>query len=163
MKNFSISLAIAISAFCLTAGSAGATQLATPTVGNCTGRNCASVLLKGNTFVTEGRTLPFVVQVYGGNNQCVRLETTQQTADLRIVVIAPDGVVYNNDDGGACSLCSLVKILTGTRSGYYTVQLAQYGGVAVESNFTIQYGRYNASNPNCSSPTLPQMTRKTLD
>lgn len=163
MRRFSILTTIAALACCLETGETAATQLSTPTVGSCTGRNCASVLLKGNTFVTEGRTLPFVVQVYGGNNQCLRLETTQQTADLRIVVIAPNGVVYNNDDGGACSLCSLVKILTGSRSGYYTVQLAQYGGVPVESNFTLQYGRYNATNANCSGPTAPQMIAKTLN
>lgn len=161
MRLFQVLNTIAALTCCLGTGVASATQLSTPTVGTCTGQNCASVLLKGNTFVTEGRTLPFVAQLFAGKNQCLRIETTQQTADLRIVVVAPNGVVYNNDDGGSCSLCSLVKILTGSQSGYYTVQLAQYGGVPVESNFTIQYGRYNAANPNCSGPTAPQMNRKT--
>ena len=144
------------------AASAGATQITT-TIATCTSLNCGGVSLRGNTFVTEGRTIPFVVQLFGGANECVRIETTSQTADLRIVAIAPDGVVYNNDDGGSCSLCSLVKIPTGSRKGYYTIQLAQFGGVAVESLFEIKYGRYKPGNPNCANPTTPLLNRKAID
>ena len=93
----------------------------------------------------------------------MRIETTSQTADLRIVAVSPDGVAYNDDDGGSCSLCSLVKILTGTRKGFYTIQLAQFGGVPVESLFGIKYGRYNLGNPNCSNPTTPELNRKTIN
>jgi hypothetical protein len=143
-----------------------ATQLSVHgTVATCTGANCASLPLDGNTFVTEGRTLPFVVQVFGGANECIRLETTRQTTDLRIVVTAPDGVVYANDDAGSsssvgCPLCSLVKLNTGTRKGYYTVQLAQWIGTPVESNFRVMYGRYRAGNANCNVPTMPKFNNK---
>jgi hypothetical protein len=73
---------------------------------------------------------------------------------MELVVIAPNGTVYRNDDrNGALDRRPLVKIGSAPNNGWYTVRVGQFAGVATETNVVLLYGRYNAGNPNCASPT----------
>lgn len=94
-------------------------------------------------------------EVFAGANECLRIAITAQNTDLETVVVRPDGGVARDDDGGVsgCTTCPVVKILTGTQRGWYTVSIGHWSGAVARSDFILRYGRYNASNPNCSSPT----------
>ena len=75
---------------------------------------------------------------------------------MDMVVVAPNGTVFTNDDrNGALDRRSLVKIGSAPNNGWYTVHVAQFSGVATETNIVLLYGRYTAGNPNCSAPTPP--------
>jgi hypothetical protein len=93
--------------------------------------------------------VPFVIQIQGVAGQCLRFETTEQDTNLEMVVVAPNGNTYRDDDGGAGSL-SLVKIVPAPNTGFYTVQISRFDGVAVNAAFTLRVGMYPATNPNCS-------------
>jgi hypothetical protein len=75
---------------------------------------------------------------------------------MELVVIAPNGSVYRNDDrNGALDRRPLVKIGGAPNNGWYTVHVSQWAGAATETNIVLLYGRYNAGNPNCAGPTAP--------
>lgn len=95
--------------------------------------------------------IPFTIQVYSSGNECVRLAVTQQPSDLEIVLIAPDGTRWRDDDGGGSNR-PLVKANT-TVNGWYTVHISQFAGGTGAGNFTLRYGRYNSGNPNCATPS----------
>jgi hypothetical protein len=86
--------------------------------------------------------------------------TLTGTVDLETVAIAPNGTVYRNDDGGGGGrpLNPVVKIASAPNNGWYTVRIGQFAGTAVDANFTVAYGRYNAGNPNCAAATVPTST-----
>jgi hypothetical protein len=88
----------------------------------------------------------------------LRLRVTAQGAiNTEMVVISAVGKAYRNDNSGVapCSTCPLIKFRTGAVGGWHTVQISQTSGQTVSGAFTLSYGRYNATNPNCTSPTPP--------
>jgi hypothetical protein len=140
----------------LTGGSAQSTEIADPSFSTCTGINCSSVVLGAVVNAYTGLAKPWTAEVRASAGRCLRLEVSQQVDDLEIVAVAPDGSVYRNDD--SIGLRPLVKI-NSTLNGFYTVQIAQYAGTVSENAFTLTYGIYSLNNPNCSSPTTPELTR----
>ena len=157
--------AVAVAALLLaTAGSPSfASEINDPTVGSCTAANCSSIEVIGQVFRStvnnNVRAKPFVMQAFAGPNECLRFETVYQAQDLELTVVTPDGTVYRDDDSSPlCSVCSLVKLVTPTtQRGWYTVHVSHYGGSPVDAEFRLLYGRYTATNPNCSNGTAPAL------
>jgi len=84
-----------------------------------------------------------------------RLEVTSQEADLEMRIVSPDGSeTWLNDDStlAPCPLCPLIAFKTQLRDGWYTVHIGEFGGVPVQANFTLAYGRYRRQvNANCTT------------
>jgi hypothetical protein len=124
------------------------------TVDSCTGPSCNSVA-EGATIKSFGPTAgKWIAEVFAASGECMRIFVSAQYADLQAVVVAPNGAVFRDDDGGG-SLRPLVKIDPTPNNGWYTVSIGRFAGAADTGNFTVRYGRYNSGNVNCSSPTPP--------
>jgi hypothetical protein len=98
----------------------------------------------------------FVMEAWGGAGDCLRFEITGTvpTFDPAMMIIGPSfagGAVWADDDSGA-GLYPLVKIVAPV-SGVYTVVVTEYLRQSSAKDFTLKYGRYNGTNPNCSNPT----------
>lgn len=150
-------LAGAVAALNVSTAYAGSTIWVPPS--SCTGINCASNTI--NTNVTTSSSLngiePFVMQVMSTTQFCTRLDVLSQNTDMEITVISPDGTVFRNDDRPG-DLRPLVVIPAGQTTGWYTVQISRYNGVAptpgAHYDAALSYGRYSGStNPNCANPT----------
>jgi hypothetical protein len=128
-----------------------------PTTSTCTGANCSSVVLGGTLLsLGTGSAGQWIQEVFARAGQCVRIQVTQETQDLAMTVVAPNGAIYENDQGGgACPNCPNVKIGNAPRTGWYSVNVAHFNGAAVEGSFTLAYGTYPAGNANCAGPTPP--------
>jgi hypothetical protein len=142
----------------LFAATASATPIYDPSISTCTDRNCSSVELGGTVpgFLASG--MPWVIQVFATERECLRLEITSQEADLEMRVVSPDGSkTWVNDDStlAPCPLCPLVTVNPTRHNGWYTVHIGEFGGGAVQASFTFAYGRYNRNNPNCTTHIAP--------
>lgn len=134
-------------------GPVWATNMMEP-LNTCTITNCSSRPVDGSVTQFGPTAQPWVGEFFAGAGECLRLDVLSQGADLEMVVVAPNGTVFRNDDKGVgCVLCSLVKVGSTPNNGWYTVRLSHFAGTAVGANFSMQYGRYNSGNPNCASPT----------
>jgi hypothetical protein len=141
-------------ALLLACGLAGATNLFDPSVSSTSVLDGSSIELDGTLHDTNGNAEPWVVEVYAGVGECVRLFVTTTAFDAKLTVVAPNGTVYRDDDGGGM-LRPLVKIGSAPVQGWYTVQVAHWSGLPQNANFTLLYGRYTAGNANCTNPTQP--------
>lgn len=138
-----------------------ATLLWDPTVDTCTGLNCGSILV-GGSVLNHSNVSParWDVAIYAGAGECLRLEQTAvfgTGVDDEIVVVAPNGTVYRNDD--FYGLRPRVAIASTPVRGWYYVSIARYTGApAPEHDFYFRFGRYTSSaNANCASPTTGQI------
>jgi hypothetical protein len=123
----------------------------------CTSINCSSQSIRG-TYHSDaaGDSDPFILQIYSGGGECVRLDVTAETHDLEMVLISPTGRIWRNDDIFDDPR-PLIEAITDI-NGWYTLQVSHYTGANVIADFTLRYGRYNSGNPNCSSVTTPIIT-----
>lgn len=133
---------------------ANATNLFDPSVSATTFLDASSVRLDGTLNDTNGNAQPWTAEFYAAPGECVRFFVTSTAFDSELTVIAPNGTVFRDDDGGGL-LRPLVKIASAPSQGWYTVQVAHFAGAAMNSNFTLLYGRYSAGNVNCSGGTIP--------
>ena len=126
---------------------------------SCTGSNCASTFLNGtyDYDTVNHNANPFVLQVFSGGGECVRIDVTSAGTDLETVLVAPNGTTWRNDDRPG-STNPLVKALvpSGVR-GWYTLSISRYNGGGPRGDFTMAYGRYTSGNPNCSGATSPAL------
>jgi len=142
----------------LIATSVSATPIFDPTVRGCNTRNCSAVVLGGTVNGFLNAPMPWTIQVYAGARECLRLEVTSQETDMEMRVVAPDGSkTWLSDDSGElpCPLCPVLAIPTRQQSGWYTVHIGEYAGASVQANFTIAYGRYARTSPNCTASASP--------
>lgn len=148
--------ALALASFCLVAAPmAQATNLFNPQGPSPTPTlDGASIRLDGTLNDTNGNSQPWTAELYAGAGQCLRLFVTSTTFDSELTVVAPNGTVYRDDDGGGL-LRPLVKVASAPVRGWYTVQVAAYSGAPMNANFTLLYGTYTAGNPNCTNGTTP--------
>ena len=135
--------------------------------------NCSSLRYSGTLLNSGGGVFarPWIANFAGNTGQCLRFDLlspsgTTSSEDLEIVVVAPNGTVFRNDDrNGASDRRPLVKIDPVPTNGWYTVHVAQFSGAPSNLNFVLLHGVYNSGNPNCSSPTsgesMPQRSEKT--
>jgi hypothetical protein len=141
-------------------GPAAAAELRAP-LKTCTGLDCQATVIPGfiNGWTAGGNlnVAPWVAQVFAARHECLRLHVTSQAVDTELVVIAASGKAYRNNSGNVapCPTCPLVKFATGSVGGWHTVQVSQAAGAVVNASFTLAYGRYDAGNPNCATPTQP--------
>jgi hypothetical protein len=157
---FVILSAIAVLVLGPGSGSAG-TEIFDDTPSTCTNEpNCDSLRIPGSVFSINGHAKPWVVNIFADDGQCLRLDVISQDTDLRIVAVAPNGQVFQNDDRDPpTDLRPLVTIDPAPRMGYYTVHIAHFDGEAVEADFVLLHGLYNSGNAaNCVPATQPAMT-----
>jgi len=148
----------AVAATLLLATSASATPIFDPSTSTCTDRNCSAVEFGGTVPGFLNAAMPWVIQVFATDRECLRIEVTSQEVDLEMRVVAPDGSkTWVNDDStlAPCPLCPLVTVNPTRQNGWYTVHVGEFGGSSVQANFTLAYGRYNRNNPNCTTHVAP--------
>jgi hypothetical protein len=153
-------LAIAASV-ALTSGAHATSRVFDPSRDPCTTVNCSSERISGTVGSVGVQPLSWTLHVFSVAQNCMRLEVTAEDVDLLIVVVAPNGTIFRNDDSGLanCPNCPLVKIGNTPNVGWYTVQVMQFAGAGTFGNFTMLYGVYPLNNPNCDAPTTPQSVR----
>ena len=101
-------------------------------LGTCTTINCQAMIIRGTQdgYGTT-RSARWIEQVYAPESSCLRLDVTAVTGastDLVMVVVAPDGSVYRNDDKAVSDLQPLVRINGEVENGYYTVSIGDFQG-----------------------------------
>lgn len=151
IKGISILIVLALT---LPAWAAGPMRLPSNT---CEETNCNARSVGGAVLAFGSSAYAWVGEFVAGRAQCVRFDVTEQATDLEMIVIAPNGTIFQNDDKGTgpCPLCPLVKINPAPIGGWYTVRLGRSTGVAIDASFTMRVNQYNAGNANCAEPTLP--------
>ena len=70
------------------------------------------------------------------------------------------GPSFATTTAATCSLCALVKVGNTPSRGWYTAQVSNHAGDVAFGNFTLRYGAYSQGNPNCATPTNPQIARE---
>jgi hypothetical protein len=130
-----------------------------PTLQSCTTLNCGSLALPGriNAHPPNPKLAnSWVGQFPGHAASCLRFQVVTENRDLAMTVVAPNGTVFTNDNGGvaACTACPRV-VVAATTNGFYTLVVSNKGGVGLESSFQLRVGLYNSGNaPNCNAPTI---------
>jgi hypothetical protein len=121
------------------------------TVGTCTGINCSSLRIPGTVTRNGASANYFEVGLFAARNECLRADVISQGADLEMVVRAPNGSIFANDNKAAvtCPLCPRVVVNNTPNQGWYSTTVQSQSGAAVETNFVLLYGRYPLGNPNC--------------
>ena len=110
----------------------------------------SALLLAGGPFSN-----PSVFGLRANANECVRVEATSASFDPKFTIVAPDGQVFRDNNGGIGTL-PLVKIASARDNGVYTLVISSATGAAIATGtVTFTYGRYSAGNANCSAPTAP--------
>ena len=154
LKN-SILASIMATAISITAPNyANAGGLFDPSLSSTTVIDGSSVLIYGTVLSNSGSAMPWTEQIFARAGECLRVFVPTTTFDSELTVIAPNGTVWRNDDGGG-SLRPLVKINGAPNTGWYTVQVAHYAGSGIINDFGLYYGRYLRNNINCSGATSP--------
>jgi hypothetical protein len=97
---------LAASAMAAPALPAGAHTINSLPPSGCTFANCSAALITGSTTTHGIFSVPWAAQVGAIVGECLRLETTQTTSDLEIVVVSPSGQVFSNDNGGRATSAS---------------------------------------------------------
>jgi hypothetical protein len=115
------------------------------------------------TVTVSGSVLSFgptagawTVDAFAGSSECLRFDVSSEFTDLELVIVAPNGTVYRNDDrNGALDRRPLVKINGTPNNGWYTVHLASFNGAPATGNFTLLYSRAPLNSSLCSGSTTP--------
>lgn len=100
---------------------------------------------------------PFVVQVYAGAGECLRLEVTRvSSGNLEMGVFSPDIEErhYVDDNSGGFPFPRSIIDPTPVH-GWYIVAVSEVIGAAVEIDFDISYGPYTTRSLVCQPATLP--------
>lgn len=157
---FKLAAAALVLAGALSVGESAADPLV-PARQTCTTLNCGTLALPARINAhpaSPALANTWVGQFAGQTASCFRFHVTTETRNLAMTVVAPNGVVFTNDDGGvpACRGCPRVVIAT-VLNGYYTVTISNRDGAAAETFFGLRVGLYNSGNsPNCASPTVAE-------
>lgn len=101
----------------------------------------------------NGNVDPFVVQVYSGGDECIRIAITRQNADLTATLVAPNGTAWFDDDSNG-SLRPLLKVVSSSR-GWYPLVISSFAGFSATTDFTLVYGRFPSTSSQCAGATPP--------
>ena len=139
---------------------------------NCTTLNCDAHEVHGaltgtGTNLSNPRSIPWVAQVLGVPNTCLRFHvissnnTAQDPDFLEMTVVSPNNGVrtqgfIQNPDQPNNNCCPRVIVGSVPVAGFYTVILNDNGGGPARGHFTMKYQAYNVGNPNCNNPTPEQ-------
>jgi hypothetical protein len=118
---------------------------------SCQTDNCESTRILGSIIKSGESAIPFVIQALGRRGDCVRFDVspTVPSIDMELVVIAPNGAVFSNDNRNGSDNRPLVRF-SAPVPGWYTVHVNESSGANIDANFVLLYGRYTAGNANCS-------------
>ena len=119
-------------------------------ISSCTTTNCAGESIRGTHQAAE----PFVTQIFARAGECLRLDVTEQSADMALVVVAPvPPAIVRNADRSSGDTRPLVRVDGLDVTGWYTVVIGfeEAGNTVVR--FRLDYGRYTAGNINCAPST----------
>jgi hypothetical protein len=126
----------------------------------CTGLNCDARLVTGSQIAlgTGDFGFPWVGEFFAEHGRCLRFDVIlQRVADLEMIVIAPNGEIFQNDDQGfpntGCFFCPLVKIPNSPNSGWYTVRIGRSRRIPGDAHFALLAAQYPRGNENCNEPT----------
>ena len=127
----------------------------------CTGINCEARLVTGSqiAFGAADFGFPWVGEFFGEFNRCLRFDVVaQRVADLEMIVVAPNGEIFQNDDQGFPNegffFCPLVKIANSPNTGWYTVRIGRSRRLPPgDANFALLAASYPRGNDNCNEPT----------
>jgi hypothetical protein len=159
MRRLSLVALFGAAVLCIIPGVAAAGALIfDDTVSTCTALNCSSLRIPGTVTSFGGSAGYFEIGLFATPGTCLRAEVITQGADLEMVVRAPNGQIFRNDDkgGASCPLCPRVVVRGAPSNGWYSTTLYQFAGAGVDTNFTLLYGRYSPlTNPNCNPATVP--------
>ena len=156
---------LSVAMYCMTTGLASAgTLIFDDTPGTCTGLNCSSLRIPGTVTAFGGSAGYFEVGLFATPGQCLRAEVISQGADLEMVVRAPNGSIFRNDNkfAATCPLCPRVVVNNTPNHGWYSTTVQSSSGAAVETNFVLLYGRYPLGNPNCG-PVIGPTADSTIE
>jgi hypothetical protein len=148
-------------AVCLLAGSgpAAATNMFDPRpLLNCTDDkepNCGSSSISGTVLLSQNVPLPWVAQIAAREGECLRIDVTEQGANLKAVLISPSGEVWRNSDGVAGGQGPVLKINDIPQNGWFTLQLSHQDGLPVNADFALAFGRYLTNSRNCLPAVQP--------
>ena len=150
LKSYASALALAVFGL----GLASAPAVAGPKIFSFFG---STMTINGTTETTaNGNVDPFMVEVFAGANECLRIAVTFQGADLEATLVSPDGRTWRDDDSGGGNR-PLVKAITVSR-GWHVLRISHFAGSAVNSDFTAQIFRGASNNALCSPPTPASIT-----
>lgn len=116
---------------------------------SCTTENCAGETIRATHQAAE----PFVTQIFARAGECLRLDVTEQTADVALVVVAPvPPAIVRNADRSSGDTRPLVKVDGLDFTGWYTVVVGFEDTGNTVVRFRLDYGRYLGGNANCAAP-----------
>jgi hypothetical protein len=117
----------------------------------CTTINCAGMTIRGQHQSNE----PFVIQVYAREGECLRLDVSTQTEDTALRIVAPNALEsgFSDDVVDTRPIFGLDPV-PGT--GWYTIAISYFTYDPRIARFTLEYGRYNTGNLNCSQATAAE-------
>jgi hypothetical protein len=103
---------------------------------------------------------PFVVEVYAGGGECLRLEVTRvSSGNLEMGVFTPDiEERHYVDDNSAGGTFPRIIIDPTPVEGWYIVAVSEFVGAAVDIDFDLSYGRYTSGSSVCQPVTPPSPT-----
>lgn len=122
----------------------------------------SKIFSSGNTLATVNGSIetnsnqnrdPFVAQVFSLGNECLRIAVTSQGTDTEATLVAPDGSIWQNDDGNG-GLRPLIKAITNLR-GWYPLTIHSWNGSNVNADFTFTVQRLPTTDALCAAPTGP--------
>ncbi len=126
-------------------------------VNTCTVINCNATPIFGVYMADQaGEQDPFTTQVWAAEGICLRLDmvgSNEPDQDVKMVLVAPDGKVYRDDDRAPGLHLPLIEVAQTPITGWYTLQVYRFNGRLANGDhrlFTLLYGLYNAENPNCN-------------
>jgi hypothetical protein len=96
---------------------------------------------------------PFVLQVFSGAGECLRLAVTSQGTDLEMTLVAPGGRVWQDDDSNG-ALRPRIFAVTNIR-GWHTLNLSHFSGASVNADFVMTIFRGAAAT--CVPLTAPRI------
>jgi hypothetical protein len=142
---------IAIVGGCLAANTAWAGTQWEDTVSNCAATNCGAQSIRAVHQTNE----PFVIQIFAGEGECLRLDVDSQTQDTALLIASPSVLAYDwvddrdfdNDDFRPLYLLDPVPT-----TGWYTVIVSYFDWGPTVAKFVLKYGRYPSGNANCPPP-----------
>ena len=102
------------------------------------------------------RVNPGVFGLRANDGDCIRVEGISSSFDAEFTIVAPDGQVYRDNNGGEGNK-PLVKI-GGAENGIYTLVIHVFAGQQIRTGvITFTYGRFSGGvgNAKCQPPTPP--------
>lgn len=166
-SGFAISAILIATSLMLGTGVVSAGSIIWDPPDSCTTINCGATILHANITSSStnpgGSVEPFIVQVHSSPQYCLRLDVFNQTAgaNLEMVLVAPDGTVWRNDNRSGSDTRPLIVVPSGVQ-GWYTVHISPTRGTisppGSHLSADLAYGRYTSTtNPNCANPTEPML------